>query len=78
MFQVPLDPDAQASTNSYDSGFRPDHIRHVICGSLPAAKSIIYIHHKQSYAKPNDLSDLMPTNRPNEWFSIVTKQVTVD
>ncbi|NJL88195.1 MAG: hypothetical protein HC886_23095 [Leptolyngbyaceae cyanobacterium SM1_1_3] len=78
-----FEPDAEASTVLPDSslpeaGLRPDRIRHLIVGSLEAIRITIKAQHKQGYAEPNDWSDPLPTGRPKEWFSIVTKRVWVE
>jgi hypothetical protein len=51
----------------------PERVRHLLYGSLAALDRTIKILHILGYAEPNDWSDPIPTETPNQWMVIMTK-----
>ena len=60
----------------------PEHqfetVRHILFGTLIAVRNTMKLLHKLNYAEPNDWSQPLPTGRPNEVMTILTKRVKVD
>ncbi|MEM9213853.1 MAG: hypothetical protein AAGD25_05855 [Cyanobacteria bacterium P01_F01_bin.150] len=75
MFQTP-DQGAGAST---PSGAPPspsyESVRLMLFGSTQAVLHTIKLLHKLNYAEPNDWSKSIPTERPREVMSVLTKKV---
>lgn len=55
----------------------PEPIRHMVFGSLCAVRATINHLHKLRYAEADDWSQPIPTGRPNEVMTILTKKVRV-
>ena len=80
------EPGAPAPNNSAARSPRRETVRHLLYGSLlgivreasPLGNRTIKILHKLRYAQPNDWSDPMPTERPNEWKCILTKRLLIE
>ncbi|MFK8186238.1 MAG: hypothetical protein AB8B99_22915 [Phormidesmis sp.] len=53
-------------------------VRHLLFGSLTAVQTTIRVLHKRGYAEPNDWSQPISTDRPNEVMAILTKRVRVE
>ena len=77
MFQN-TDPGAPAPKDSAANSPRSEDVRHLLYGSLLGIDRTIKILHKRGYADPNDWSDPMPTERPNEWKCILTKRILIE
>ncbi|MEM9216259.1 MAG: hypothetical protein AAGD25_18175 [Cyanobacteria bacterium P01_F01_bin.150] len=75
MFQNP-DQGAGAST-PYDVPASPSYesVRLMLFGSTQAVLHTIKLLHKLNYAEPNDWSKPIPTERPREVMSVLTKKV---
>ena len=69
---------AVAPTNAAEKSPRSEDVRHLLFGSLLGIDRTIKILHKQRYAEPNDWSDPIPTDRPNEWKCILTKRLLIE
>jgi hypothetical protein len=78
MFQE-SNPDA--NTPKQQPNPLPEHqfetVRHILFGTLTAVRNTIALLHKLNYAEPNDWSNPLPTGRPNEVMTILTKRVRV-
>ncbi|MBD1875456.1 hypothetical protein H6F75_18405 [Nodosilinea sp. FACHB-131] len=55
----------------------PEKVRHLLYGSLAAIDRTIKILHALGYADPNDWSEPMPTEKPNQWMAILTKTLLI-
>ena len=77
MFQN-TDPGAPTPTDSAAKSPYSENVRHLLYGSLLGIDRTIKILHKLRYADPNDWSDPMPTDRPNEWKCILTKRLLIE
>ncbi|PSN78405.1 hypothetical protein C8B47_17065 [filamentous cyanobacterium CCP4] len=82
MFEY-LEPDATGASNRppANSGKpqpRPERVRHMLFGSLAGIDRTIKILHALGYADPNDWSEPMPTDQPNQWMAILTKILLVE
>ena len=82
MFEY-LEPDAAGASNHPPAQPgrahpRPDRLRHLLYGSLPAIDRTIKILHAYGYADPNDWSDPIPTEKPNQWMVILTKTLLLE
>ena len=77
MFQ---NPSQDANEPKRHSEPRPEYeaVHHQLFGSLTAVRNTITLLHKLNYAEPNDWSRPLPTGRPNEVMSILTKRGRVD
>ncbi|MEM9219732.1 MAG: hypothetical protein AAGD25_36065 [Cyanobacteria bacterium P01_F01_bin.150] len=75
MFQTP-DQGAGASV-PYDAPASPSYesVRLMLFGSTQAVLHTIKLLHKLNYAEPNDWSKPIPTERPREVMSVLTKKV---
>ena len=75
MFKTP-DQGAGAST-PFGGTPSPSHesVRLMLFGSTRAVLHTIKILHKLNYAEPNDWSKPIPTKRPREVMSVLTKKV---
>ncbi|MEM9216775.1 MAG: hypothetical protein AAGD25_20800 [Cyanobacteria bacterium P01_F01_bin.150] len=75
MFQNP-DQGAGAST-PYNTPSSPSYesVRLMLFGSTQAVLHTIKLLHKLNYAEPNDWSKPIPTERPREVMSVLTKKV---
>ncbi|MEM9216851.1 MAG: hypothetical protein AAGD25_21190 [Cyanobacteria bacterium P01_F01_bin.150] len=75
MFQNP-DQGAGAST-PYDMTPSPSYesVRLMLFGSTQAVLHTIKLLHKLNYAEPNDWSKPIPTQKPREVMSVLTKKV---
>ncbi len=86
-----LDPDAFGASNLPPAqptppAPRPERVRHLLYGSLPALDRTIKILHAHGYADPNDWSDPMPVplggaeapDQPNQWMVILTKILLIE
>ncbi|PSR15527.1 hypothetical protein C8255_22660 [filamentous cyanobacterium CCP3] len=56
----------------------PEKVRHMLYGSLAGIDRTIKILHALGYADPNDWSDPMPTDQPNQWMAILTKTLLIE
>jgi len=54
------------------------HVRHLLLGTLGTVQATIRHLHKLGYAEPNDWSQPISTDRPNEVMAILTKRVVVE
>ncbi|MGB3135691.1 MAG: hypothetical protein WBG38_14620 [Nodosilinea sp.] len=77
MFEY-LEPDASGASNhppaqDPKSLPRQERVRHMLYGSLAGIDRTIKILHSLGYADPNDWSEPMPTDQPNQWMAILTK-----
>lgn len=54
---------------------RPEHIRHMLFGTLATVQATIRLLHHLGYAEPNDWSRPISTGRANEVMAILTKRV---
>ncbi|MBD2232232.1 hypothetical protein [Phormidium tenue] len=82
MFEY-LDPDASGASNlppaqPAKSHPRPEKVRHMLYGSRAAIDRTIKILHAYGYADPNDWSDPLPTDQPNQWMVILTKILLIE
>jgi hypothetical protein len=61
-------------------GSAPNHgtARHILFGTRDVLRLSIANLHKRGYAEPNDWSKPLPTGRPEEFMSILTKQVPLN
>ncbi|MEM9216040.1 MAG: hypothetical protein AAGD25_17050 [Cyanobacteria bacterium P01_F01_bin.150] len=77
MFQNP-DQGAGAST-PFDGARSPspshESVRLMLFGSTQAVLHTIKLLHKLNYAEPNDWSKPIPTEKPREVMSVLTKKV---
>ena len=69
---------AVAPINAAEKSPRSEDVRHLLFGSLLGIDRTIKILHKKRYAEPNDWSDPIPTERPNEWKCILTKRLLIE
>ncbi|MEL6606345.1 MAG: hypothetical protein AAFP20_24375 [Cyanobacteria bacterium J06614_10] len=77
--------DLQSTSDSVDSGVspnlrgdrtpQPEHIRHMLFGTLAAVQTTIRHLHHLGYAEPNDWSRPISTGRANEVMAILTKRI---
>lgn len=72
------EPGAPAPTNSAANFPYSEDVRHLLFGTLLGIDRTIKILHKRGYAEPNDWSDPIPTERPNEWKCILTKRLLLE
>ncbi|PSN15284.1 hypothetical protein C7293_07995 [filamentous cyanobacterium CCT1] len=82
MFEY-LEPDASGASNRppANSGKphpRQERVRHMLFGSLAGIDRTIKILHALGYADPNDWSEPMPTDQPNQWMAILTKTLLIE
>ncbi|PZU99520.1 MAG: hypothetical protein DCF32_18610 [Leptolyngbya sp.] len=82
MFEY-LDPDASGASNlppaqPTQPQPRPERLRHLLYGSRAAIDRTIKILHAYGYANPNDWSDPIPTDQPNQWMAILTKILLIE
>ncbi len=82
MFEY-LEPDANGASNLPPSSrsnppARPEKVRHLLYGSLAGIDRTIKILHAYGYANPNDWSDPIPTEQPNQWMAIMTKILLIE
>jgi hypothetical protein len=82
MFEY-LDPDASGASNLPPAQHpqtqpRPERLRHLLYGSRAAIDRTIKILHAYGYADPNDWSDPIPTDQPNQWMAILTKILLIE
>ncbi len=82
MFEY-LDPDASGASNlppaqPAKAHPRPEKVRHMLYGSLAGIDRTIKILHAYGYADPNDWSEPMPTDQPNQWMAILTKILLIE
>ncbi|HEY9736702.1 MAG TPA: hypothetical protein V6D06_10480 [Trichocoleus sp.] len=57
---------------------KPEKLRHTLYGSLKAIENTIHYLHKHGYAEPNDWSDPVPTEKPQKWMVILTKNLLIE
>ncbi|PSR17037.1 hypothetical protein C8255_14630 [filamentous cyanobacterium CCP3] len=55
----------------------PEKVRHMLFGSLAGIDRTIKILHALGYADPNDWSEPMPTEKPDQWMVILTKTLLI-
>ena len=73
---TPITTDSDVSANlPADCNSRPDHIRHMLFGTLAAVQTTIRHLHHLGYAEPNDWSRPISTGRANEVMAILTKRI---
>ncbi|MBE9160314.1 hypothetical protein IQ265_26355 [Nodosilinea sp. LEGE 06152] len=82
MFEY-LEPDASGASNLPPANFskpqpRQERVRHMLYGSLAGIDRTIKILHALGYADPNDWSEPMPTDQPNQWMAILTKILLIE
>ena len=82
MFEY-LDPDACGASNlppaqPAQPHPRPERVRHLLYSSLAGLDRTIKILHTYGYADPNDWSDPLPTDQPNQWMVILTKILLIE
>ena len=82
MFEY-LDPDASGASNlppaqPAQPHPRPERVRHLLYGSLAGIDRTIKVLHTYGYADPNDWSDPLPTDQPNQWMVILTKILLIE
>ena len=65
-----VSPNLPADCNS-----QPEHIRHMLFGTLAAVQTTIRHLHHLGYAEPNDWSRPISTGRANEVMAILTKRI---
>ncbi len=70
---------AFASTVPHDNKpvAQAEPICHTLKGSLSAIKATIRLLYKLNYAEPGDWSPPQPTDRHNEFISVLKRRVTV-
>jgi hypothetical protein len=74
---LPVPPNTGAPSKGTRS-LNPEKVRHLLYGSLAAIDRTIKILHTYGYADPNDWSDPIPTEKPNQWMAIMTKIVRLE
>ncbi|MGB3310235.1 MAG: hypothetical protein WBG32_16875 [Nodosilinea sp.] len=74
---LPLPPNSGANDKETRS-LNPEKVRHMLFGSLAGIDRTIKILHALGYANPNDWSDPMPTERPDQWMAILTKTLLLE
>ncbi|MBE9063568.1 hypothetical protein IQ256_21655 [cf. Phormidesmis sp. LEGE 11477] len=52
-----------------------EQVRHLLLGTPSGTQTTIQRLHQLGYAEPNDWSRPLPTGRPNEVMTILTKRV---
>jgi len=67
---IPLPPAPGSPSDS-----QRQHVRHLLLGTLGTVQATIRHLHKLGYAEPNDWSQPISTDRPNEVMAILTKRV---
>ncbi|MEL6471657.1 MAG: hypothetical protein AAFQ74_18185 [Cyanobacteria bacterium J06623_4] len=73
---TPIITDAGVSANlPGDRTPHPEHIRHMLFGTLAAVQTTIRHLHHLGYAEPNDWSRPISTGRANEVMAILTKRI---
>ncbi|MBW4485885.1 MAG: hypothetical protein KME14_25450 [Tildeniella torsiva UHER 1998/13D] len=72
---LPLPP--SGANNKGSQPLNPEKVRHMLYGSLAAIDRTIKILHALGYADPNDWSEPMPTEKPNQWMVILTKTLLI-
>ncbi|MBD2112673.1 MULTISPECIES: hypothetical protein [Cyanophyceae] len=82
MFEY-LEPDASGASNFPPAQHsqpqpRSERLRHLLYGSRAAIDRTIKILHAYGYADPNDWSDPIPTDQPNQWMAILTKILLIE
>ena len=65
-------------TRSLPRSLNPEKVRHMLYGSLAGIDRTIKILHVLGYADPNDWSEPMPTDQPNQWMAILTKILLIE
>ena len=69
---------APAPTDSSASAPQHEQVRHLLIGGRRGILHTIKVLYAKGYADPNDWSDLLPTGRPDEWMSILTKRWRIE
>ena len=72
------EPGVPAPIDAAAKSPRSEDVRHLLYGSLLGLDRTIKILHKLGYADPNDWSDPIPTERPKEWMTILTKRLLIE
>lgn len=82
---IPTESGAIASTvppthNQAAAKIEPtaEPIRHMLFGSPSAVRTTIQTLHKLGYAEPNDWSQPISTDKPNEVMAILTKRLRLE
>ena len=73
---LPLPPGVGGPGKKSQS-LNPEKVRHMLFGSLVAIDRTIKILHTLDYADPNDWSDPIPAEKPNQWMVILTKTLLI-
>ncbi|MGB3200283.1 MAG: hypothetical protein WBA99_05240 [Nodosilinea sp.] len=76
---LPLSPGAGGTDRGTRSlnPLSPEKVRHMLFGSLAGIDRTLKILHALGYADPNDWSEPMPTEKPDQWMAILTKTLLV-
>ncbi|NEQ31678.1 MAG: hypothetical protein F6K04_11850 [Leptolyngbya sp. SIO4C5] len=74
MFQSSDRPSGPTTVNTADTPNR-EPVRHLLLGSASGVLAEIKNLHKRGHSEPNDWSQLLPTGRPAEVMSILTRYV---
>jgi hypothetical protein len=74
---LPVPPNTRAPGKGTRS-LNPEKVRHLLYGSLAGIDRTIKILHAYGYADPNDWSDPLPTDQPNQWMVILTKLLLIE
>ena len=69
--------DQGKGTRSLPQSLNPEKVRHMLFGSLAGIDRTIKILHALGYADPNDWSDPIPTENPDQWMVILTKTLLI-
>ncbi|HEY9880838.1 MAG TPA: hypothetical protein V6D29_20430 [Leptolyngbyaceae cyanobacterium] len=81
MFQSPesgAEPPKVPPAHLAKSEPKPEKLRHMLFGSQAAIKNTIHTLHKLGYAEPNDWTDPLPTDKPDRWMVILTKNLLIE
>ncbi|HEY9737192.1 MAG TPA: hypothetical protein V6D06_12950 [Trichocoleus sp.] len=77
-FESDADAPKVPPANSAKPEPHQERVRHVLYGGLRGIDRTIKILHVLRYAEPNDWSEPIPTDKPNQWMVIMTKLLLIE